>query len=163
MALHAFVNFRSKERSIFDSKMIQHTRALPPDCMRWWLVSYISRGKLCYQNLLRQISYVTGTNSLEDGPLRRGTAKLLTRLFSGSEMGSKDTLCWACVIGYTLHSIYTLVPANGLISSLDRSHDQSYPIKAPTCPYMGDGRSRDWVCSIIQKLAKEQTKVSSTT
>ena len=70
-----------------------------------------------------------GQTSLEDGPLRRGTAKLLTRLFCGPEMGSKDILCWACVIGYTLHSIYTLVPANGLISSLDRSHDQSYPIK----------------------------------
>ena len=28
--------------------------------------------------------------------------------------------------------------------SRDRSRGQVYPVKAPTCPYMGDARSRDW-------------------
>ena len=52
--------------------------------------------------------------------------------------GSRDRRTAKCVIGYMLHALHKQVSGSRLMRSHEWSGGQVYPVKASTCPYMGD-------------------------
>ena len=72
---------------------------------------------------------------------RRCTAQLtllLNKSINGVCSGSRDYRTTKCVIGYILHPLHAQVSGFRLMRSHDWSGGQVYPVKASTCPYMGD-------------------------